>query len=258
MYSLDFLVSAYSDIGIRKETNQDSVLVEVAGYGQERIAFAMICDGMGGLDRGELASATVIRAFADWFQNELPQLLSHGFSGEVLQAQWQTILTEQDRKIAAYGKLNGISLGTTVVGILIYRERYYTVNVGDSRVYCIDSGITCMTKDQSLVQREVDAGRMTPQQANVDKRRNILLQCVGASEYMEPAYTSGQVMPGQVYMLCSDGFRHIITEDEMYERLQPERLQTERDMLENAAYLTEMNKQRREEDNISVALVKTY
>lgn len=256
MYNLDFLVSAYSDIGIRKETNQDSVLVEVAGYGQDRIAFAVICDGMGGLDRGELASAAVVRTFSDWFQKTFPQMLQDGFSEKMLKYQWQTILEDLDRRIAVYGEQKGITLGTTVVGILIYQGRYYTVNVGDSRIYCIDDTITCLTKDQSYVQREVDAGRMTPQQANTDKRRNILLQCVGASEYMEPEYDTGKIATGQVYMLCSDGFRHIITEDEMYERLCPDELKTEKDMLENAAYLTELNKKRKEEDNISVALIK--
>ncbi len=256
MYNLDFLVSAYSDIGIRKETNQDSVLVEVAGYGQDRIAFAVICDGMGGLDRGELASAAVVRAFSDWFQKTFPQMLQDGFSEKTLKYQWQTILEDLDRRIAVYGEQKGITLGTTVVGILIYQGRYYTVNVGDSRIYCIDKTITCLTRDQSYVQREVDAGRMTPQQANTDKRRNILLQCVGASEYMEPEYDTGKIVTGQVYMLCSDGFRHIITEDEMYERLCPKMLKTEKDMLENAAYLTELNKKRKEEDNISVALIK--
>ena len=64
-------------------------------------------------------------------------------------------------------------------------------------------------------------------------------------------------MNGDVFMLCSDGFRHIITPEEMYQYLNPNALYTEQNMLENITYLTDLNKYRREEDNISVAVIKT-
>lgn len=251
-------MSAYSDIGIRKETNQDSVLVEVAQADHGEIAFAMVCDGMGGLDKGELASATVTKAFAQWFQYDFPQMLKNGFSEEQLEQRWREIIYAQNNRIDAYGRSLGISLGTTAVGILIYADRYYIINVGDSRVYLLDKKLTQLTKDQSFIQREIDAGRMTPEEARIDSRRNMLLQCVGASDYIEPDFFSGDVKSNEVYMLCSDGFRHIITEDEIYEYLKPDSLITEKDMLENSTYLTELNKHRKEDDNISVALIKTY
>lgn len=254
---MKFLVSAYSDIGIRKKNNQDSVLVEVAQVGQEEIAFAMVCDGMGGLEKGELASATVIKAFAQWFQFDLPQMLNNGFSEDTLESRWREIIYAQNARIEAFGNEHGISLGTTAVCILIYGGCYYVMNVGDSRAYQISANVEQLTKDQTFVQREIDAGRMTREQAQVDSRRNMLLQCVGASEYIEPDFFKGEVREDEVYMLCSDGFRHIITEEEIYEQLSPMALATEKDMLENSTYLTELNKHRREDDNISVALIKT-
>lgn len=254
---MKFLVSAYSDIGIKKKTNQDSVLVETAQVGKGEIAFAMVCDGMGGLEKGELASATVIKAFAQWFQFSFPQMLENGFSDRILEERWREIIYAQNSRIQTYGNEQGISLGTTAVCILIYDGSYYVMNVGDSRAYRISAHVEQLTKDQTFVQREIDAGRMTLKEARVDSRRNMLLQCVGASEYIEPDFFKGDVREDEVYMLCSDGFRHIITEEEIYEQLSPMALETEKDMLENSTYLTELNKHRREEDNISVVLIKT-
>ena len=72
-----YTVVAETDIGIRKNINQDSVLVKHAETELGEILLAVVCDGMGGLDKGELASATVIRSFATWFEQELPKELVH-------------------------------------------------------------------------------------------------------------------------------------------------------------------------------------
>ena len=71
-----FKIAAHSDVGIVKETNQDSVLVKVAQTNHGRVCLCVVCDGMGGLSNGELASATVIREFEHWFEKQLPPMLS--------------------------------------------------------------------------------------------------------------------------------------------------------------------------------------
>ena len=96
---------------------------------------------------------------------------------------------------------------------------------------------------------------MTPEQAKTDKRRNLLLQCVGASKVVEPQIICGNTDKG-AYMLCSDGFRHEISEAEIYESLNPVNLMNKEAMHSNVKYLIEQNKQRHERDNISVILVK--
>lgn len=253
---MSYLVSAYTDVGIRKKTNQDSVLIQVAQTSLGDIAFGVMCDGMGGLVKGELASATLIRSFSEWFQNEFPEILRRGFSQQALYAHWRNLILTQARKIGDYGDSQGVSLGTTVAAVLVMQDKYYAVNVGDSRVYQIHENLIQITKDQTYVQREMDAGRMTAEQAKTDLQRNVLLQCVGASDYIEPDFFSGVVRTDDVFMLCSDGFRHVITPEEIYQYLNPAALLTEQNMVENTKYLTDLNKYRMENDNITVALIK--
>lgn len=253
---MDFLISAHSDIGIRKSTNQDSVLMQVAKTNYGKVAFAVVCDGMGGLAKGELASATLIQAFADWFTNDFKVLLAEGFHESSLYHQWGTIVEETNTRITQYGNRNRLQLGTTLAAVLLFDRKYYCINVGDSRVYQINQTLNQITKDQTYIQREMDMGRMTPEEAKVDPQRNVLLQCVGASTVVVPDYFSGDIQEQDVYMLCSDGFRHIITPEELYAYLNYNSAQNEQEMNENMVYLTELNKYRREDDNISVAMIK--
>lgn len=253
---MEFLVSAYSDVGIRKKTNQDSALIQVAKAGTERIALCIVCDGMGGLDKGELASATLIRRFTAWFQEELASLIRDGFSEQKLHEKWNQMIQEQGKKIWDYGTAHGIRCGTTCVAILLYQNKYYCLNVGDSRAYLINDKLKVITKDQTFIQREMDLGRLTPEEAQVHPQRSVLLQCVGASEVIVPDFYVGDAQKDDVFMLCSDGFRHIISEEELQYYLNPGVLKTEENMMENAKYLVELNKYRQEQDNITVALVK--
>ena len=216
---------------------------------------AVVCDGMGGLAKGELASATVIRAFAKWFEEELPYELEN-VDMQVIGAKWSLLLKELNAQILEYSKVNGIEgVGTTFSGILFIDEQYVIVHVGDSRVYHIGAALTQLTTDQTFVAREISRGTMTLEQAKTDKRRNLLLQCIGASKVVEPQIICGKTEKG-AYMLCSDGFRHEITEAEIYESLNPINLMNKDAMHNNAKYLIEQNKSREEKDNISVLLIK--
>lgn len=253
---MDFLISAHSDIGIKKSTNQDSVLIQVAQTKYGKVAFGVVCDGMGGLAKGELASATLIKEFAKWFMEDLKILLAEGFSEDKLNKQWGKIVEDTNIRISQYGNKNRLRLGTTLAAVLIYANRFYCINVGDSRIYKIHDSLNVITKDQTYVQREIDMGRLTPEEAEKDPQRNVLLQCVGASPIVVPDYYSGEICNEDVIMLCSDGFRHIISPEELYMYLNPESMHTEDEMKENMVYLTELNKYRRESDNISVAVIK--
>lgn len=253
---MNYYTAAYSDVGIKKDTNQDSVLVQVASSSLGKIAFCVVCDGMGGLEKGELASATVIREFAMWFQNDFPRLLEAGLTQERLARAWEDIIESTNLRISKYGRSHGIQLGTTAVALLIVGEQYYIVNVGDSRAYCIRSGIQQLTKDQTYVQREIDEGRMTPAEAKVSPNRNVLLQCVGASEMIIPDFYTGKVFHNDVFMLCSDGFRHLITEQEIFENLNSGAIRNEQEITDKCKYLTDLNMYRKEIDNISVVVCK--
>ena len=255
---MEFIVSANTDIGLVKDTNQDGLSVKVINTSQGKMAFAILCDGMGGLAKGEVASTSLISAFNDWVYNELPALTSKPLEDNVIRARWEEIVRSQNKNIGAYGARQGIRLGTTIVVLLLTQTRYYLLNIGDSRAYEIFDTVYQMTLDQTFVAREIEQGRMTPEQARTDPRRNVLLQCVGASDEIYPDMFFGDVKQNAVYMLCSDGFRHEITSDEIYERFQPGVILDTVTMDNNSKYLIELNKQRAENDNISVALIRTY
>ncbi len=251
-----FLASAVTDIGISKKTNQDSVCMKIAEtekYGQ--VAMAVLCDGMGGLDKGELASATVIRAFCDWYDKDFPNMLN-SFSWDAVASEWTRIVKEQNYRISQYGKTINVSLGTTVTAMLFVGGRYLIVHVGDSRVYNLKKTVSQLTEDQTFIAREIKLGRMTPEQAAADPRKNMLLQCCGASKNVEPQVILGKAEKESVYMLCSDGFRHVISDAEIYDCFNPDRLKGIAAMETNSKYLINLVKSRNEKDNITVALIK--
>lgn len=255
---MNYIVSANTDIGIVKNTNQDSLSVKVINTLIGRMSFAILCDGMGGLAKGEVASASVIRAFDTWVANELPHLCNVSIDENVIRAQWEKILLDQNVAIKTYGARQGVKLGTTTVVMLLTETQYYIMNVGDSRAYEISDQLAQLTNDQTFVAREVALGNMTPEQAEVDERRSVLLQCIGASEEVYPDFFVGETKQNATYMLCSDGFRHEITPDEIYDKFQPNVLLDDATMNQNAVDLIELNKQRNERDNISVVLVRTF
>ncbi len=255
---MDFIVSATTDIGIVKDTNQDGMSVKVINTPQGKMTFAILCDGMGGLAKGEVASTTVISAFNEWVYNQLPILCRAPIQDADIRTQWEDIVVKQNTAIGAYGARQGIRLGTTIVVMLITQTRFYILNIGDSRAYEIFDTLHQLTEDQTFVAREIQLGRMTVEEAKVDPRRNVLLQCVGASDEVYPDMFFGEAKQGAVYMLCSDGFRHEITPDEIYEKFQPGVLTSAEAMENSARQLIELNKQRAERDNISAVLVRTY
>ena len=255
---MNFLTCAVTDVGISKQTNQDSYLIKTANTKIGRIAFAVVCDGMGGLAKGELASATVINAFSEWFNNTLPQLIENGLNDNIIRQQWTSLVKNNNNKIMAYGKANRINLGTTVCAILITQDRYYSLNVGDSRLYEISETLNQLTIDQTVVQREVDYGIITPEQAEIDPRRSVLLQCIGCNDVVEPVIDFGTPALNATYMLCSDGFRHEITPEEIFNAFHPNNMLSKEEMAANISALIEINKQRQENDNITVLAVRTF
>ena len=247
---------ADTDVGIYRKTNQDSVLVKHASSNNKEVLMALVCDGMGGLSKGELASATVIRSFSKWFDENLPYELED-LDLNVVGGKWSVMLKDLNAHILEYSKTNNSSMGTTFSGILFAEDNYLIVHVGDSRVYQINANVQQLTTDQTFIAREISKGTMTAEQAKSDKRRNLLLQCIGASATVDPQILIGAVESG-AYLICSDGFRHEINETEMFESLNPVNLINEKSMLNNTRYLIDLVKQRNEKDNISAVVIKAF
>lgn len=251
-----FLSATHTDVGITKKVNQDAFCLKIAKTPKANIAFAVLCDGMGGLKCGELASALVVNAFSKWFETELPEKIKNGVDFNNIKTRWNEIVLDQGEKILGYGQSEGISLGTTLTGILLINNQYIFVQVGDSRIYKLSQKIRQLTKDHTLVSREVEQHRLTEAEAMVDKRKNILLQCVGASKTIIPDIETGTVQEGDVFILCSDGFRHEISDEEIFGVMGPAVLTSEKVMKKCLVDLVELNKSRNEKDNITALAIK--
>lgn len=255
---MSYFVAYNTDIGLKKKTNEDSIAVKILDTPKGRAVLAIVCDGMGGLSAGELASKEVILAFGRWFDTSFAAMAAAGgFDLNMVIHEWRSLAVAENSKLGVYGASKNAGLGTTLSALLLYREQYLIIQVGDSRIYeMTDTGIQQMTEDQSVVAREIAAGRLTPEEALRDPRRSILLQCIGASASVEPIFYQGTVMPATSYLLCSDGFCHEVTNRELYEQLGPQACKNPMIMRQNCIYLTDLVKQRKEQDNISVILIK--
>lgn len=255
---MDFQFGAHTDVGIKKETNQDSLCIMQGQTDNGNLLMAIMCDGMGGLDKGEVASASVIKAFSDWFNEKLPSLLGLKKSMDEVRYCWDRMIKKLNLDIADYGRQLKIQLGSTLTGILIFENGDYLIgHIGDSRAYCIDDiNIKMLTGDQTVIANEINHGRLTVEQAENDPRKNVLLQCIGASKIVEPEFIYGKAKANECYMLCSDGFRHVISSEEIKIAFAPANNSSEEMINENLVKLVELNKSRGECDNISAVLIR--
>lgn len=250
-----YMIGYSTNIGVKKKVNQDSLCIKKAQIGQHLITMVVICDGMGGLSKGELASATVVQAFSKWFVEELPYNNMYK-EQEVIKKRWLEIAKELNTKIWNYGVKNGVQLGTTMSVLLILdEEKYLIIHVGDSRIYGIQDSLVQLTEDHSYIAREIKHGNMTKEQAAKDPRRNVLLQCIGASRVVEPEILDGSLHDIQGFLLCSDGFHHQIPEEEIYKRIEEETLRDKHDIDKMLDDLISIAINRGETDNISAILI---
>ena len=255
---MDFILSAYTDAGISRANNQDSLCVRRATLSSGgEIMMAAVCDGMGGLKKGELASAATVESFGKWFDDTMPQL-PHLCAEDFheIRRQWEKLIRNIHNRLSAYGRRTGTRLGTTLSALLAYNDRYLSATVGDSRIYEVNDEVRQLTRDQSLVELEIEAGRITEDEARHHPQRNILLQCIGDDPPVVPAFTEGRLLGGAIYLICSDGFVHEVPKAELAEKMDPLCLHTKEKISEAIVSLVEVCKERGEQDNITVVAFK--
>lgn len=254
---MEMYTAHVTDVG-QKKTNQDSLMVTRVRDAAGPFAFTAVCDGMGGYEKGELASAEVVKAFDGWFGENMADLAAGRLDPGQIRASWKGIVAGENNRLRNYGQEKGVRLGTTAACALILRDKYYILNVGDSRVYQITgAGAKILTRDQTLVMREVEAGRLAYEDMERDPRRSILLQCIGAMDSVEIEFYTGNIEENSVFMVCSDGFRHLNSQAEIGGFLNPAGIFSEEELGARLVQLMRQALARGEKDNVTASAVLT-
>ena len=225
-------------VGLRRKVNEDSLLVRT-----ERGLWA-VADGMGGHEAGDVASAKVAEALLG-----LP--IVYGLDALVESATAALEQVNQDLIELAGSADVERSIGSTVVGLAIAGDQYRAFWAGDSRAYRLRDGqITQLTRDHSLVQSLVDAGMLTPGEALDHPNANIITRAVGVAPDLQVETVAGDVVPGDQFILGSDGLTRLVDDQELADQL------ATGSMDEAADRLIEMVLARGAPDNATLIIVK--
>src|SRR5882757_1554989 len=208
---------ARSDVGLLREGNEDS------GYAGPFLL--AVADGMGGHAAGEVASSVVLATLAT-LEDDVP-------STELLDA-LATAVNEANEAISdmveKHPQLDG--MGTTLTALLWSGRRLGLVHVGDSRAYLLrDSQFQQITHDHTFVQQLQDEGRITADEAAVHPQRSLLLRCLDGRSNPEPDLSVREVLPGDRYLVCSDGLSGVVSDAQLAEALGGTALATVADTL---------------------------
>lgn len=206
--------SGRTDVGQRREVNQDSFGPAELGPDGTAGQLVVLCDGMGGHANGEVASQLGVQTILDAFYRDdaLPP-------NEALRLAFE----EANHAIYAQGRGN---MGTTGVAALLSDQGLYVANVGDSRAYLVRDGqLTQVSRDHSLVAEQVQAGLLTPEQARVSNIKNFITRALGHQPDVQVDIFRLPVQVGDIVILSSDGMHGLVDDAEILERvtlLQPE------------------------------------
>ena len=252
---MKYTIMCDSDIGKSRSMNQDAVAIKHISTSDEEIVFAVLCDGMGGFNEGEIASCSVLKAFMKWFDIKFTKNIARYDDNRICE-EWKSVIEIINDKLYRYGKSKKITLGTTVTVMLLKNTNYYILNIGDCRAYELSDTIRQLTRDHSVVAQEVLEGKLTEEEARYDNRRNQLLKSVGVLSEVTPDFFCGKVNGGSVYMMCCDGVRNKVFDDELLYYFHPAIMTNKSNMKNNIDYIFSLNKERGENDNMTVVLIK--
>lgn len=205
-------VAARSDVGMVRSGNEDSFFAEA----DARRGVFMVADGMGGHAAGEVASEMAVQIVARALL-QLDSVTQPDAAERTAQSLRDANRAIYDRMLAENDKQG---MGTTA-SVLVLSEGHYLIGqIGDSRVYMLrDGALIQITKDHSYVQEQVDAGLLTPEQARYHPYSNVITRCVGASENVEPDLYAGDMRPGDVFLVASDGLTGMVDDRRLQQLL---------------------------------------
>ena len=240
-----------TDPGMVRSNNEDSV------FAKPELGLAILADGMGGGNAGEVASGMATTLLAEDLKHALggrpPGALAGGESRAVGILRDKIAVANDSIFHAAEHQPQYAGMGTTLVVSLFYDHRLVAAHIGDSRLYRLRAGeLTQLTRDHSFLQLQLDAGVITPEEARHSKQKNIVTRALGIEAKVEAEIHEHQVQPGDIYLLCSDGLHDMVEGKDITAILQ-----SPGGNLESAARrLIQMANDNGGKDNVSVILVK--
>ncbi|MBU7597866.1 Stp1/IreP family PP2C-type Ser/Thr phosphatase [Streptomyces sp. P38-E01] len=203
--SLALRFAAGSHDGMIREHNEDS------GYAGPRLL--AVADGMGGQAAGEVASSEVISTIVELDEDVPGSDILTTLGSSVARANEQLrVMVEEDPQLEG--------MGTTLTALLWTGQRLGLVHVGDSRAYLLRDGVlTQITQDHTWVQRLVDEGRITEEEATTHPQRSLLMRALGSGDHVEPDLSVREVRAGDRYLICSDGLSGVVSHQTLEDTL---------------------------------------
>jgi serine/threonine protein phosphatase PrpC len=214
---VDIEAYARTDAGPVREQNEDSMLVDHEG------GVFIVADGMGGHAAGEIASALAVRTVhkilvghEDPDETRLVRDVDQVDTADLLRERLRYAMNQASVVIRkeSESRPDTRGMGTTVVVLVIEGEQAHLAHVGDSRAYLWRAGrLMRLTRDHTVVQQEIDAGRLTPELARLVPHKHILTQSVGYHGPVEPDTATRWLEKGDLFILCSDGVTDPLDDD---------------------------------------------
>jgi len=209
-------IVAQTHSGMVRAHNEDSIGTDAA------CGLVVLADGMGGYNAGEVASGIAVSVMVTEVAAPLKQfspIQRDEASGEELAI---TLLNNSIHRAnasiyqAAQSQAQYAGMGTTVVAALFYDNRVATGHVGDSRLYRLrGESLELITRDHSLLQEQIDSGVISIEQARHSQNRNLVTRAVGIDAEVMPEIHVHEVLPGDIYLLCSDGLNDMVEDDDI-------------------------------------------
>ena len=199
-----------TDTGLVREENQDAYAVKTVG----QYTVAVVCDGMGGTNGGQLASNVAVRVY----QEQMEQQLRDGMSAEQIGQVSSYCVSQANDAIRqeAASRPGYERMGTTLVSAVAGDDSAVVTNIGDSRGYLItQGGITRISKDHSVVEDMIDRGELTPESARHHPKRNLITRALGPERQANVDTFPVSWKQGDYLLLCSDGLFNTVSDMEI-------------------------------------------
>ena len=200
-----------TDTGRARRNNEDSVALDEAGR------IAVLADGMGGYNAGEVASGMASERVRGELATRLKSLGASPADSEIRTALLDAV-DSANREVyeAAMSHPEYAGMGTTLVVALYRGDRLWLGHIGDSRAYRFRNGhLEQLTRDHSLLQEQIDAGLITAEQAAYSMHKNLVTRAVGVDELVDLEIHDHPVEPGDLLLMCSDGLSDMLGDEQI-------------------------------------------